>query len=95
MCPCFHVFFNFFSYRSSGLVRVRENQRLSLHQHGSSGMERTIDLLSAFINFIKFTEQWCDPFIKELRDKSAAMLSEREQVTLELEQVQEKIKVLK
>jgi len=57
--------------------------------------ERTIDLLSAFINFIKFTEQWCDPFIKELRDKSAAMLSEREQVTLELEQVQEKIKVLK
>jgi hypothetical protein len=38
VCPCFHVFFNFFSYRSSGLVRVRENQRFSLHQHGSSGM---------------------------------------------------------
>jgi kinetochore protein Nuf2 len=57
--------------------------------------ERTIDLLSAFINFIKFTEQWCDPFVKDFRDKSAAMLVEREQVTLELEEVQERIRVLK
>jgi|ERR1700722_2326182 len=77
VCPCFHVFFNFFSYRSSGLVRVRENQRLSLHQHGSSGMERTINLLSAFINLIKFTEQRRYLLVEELRDKSTAMLAER------------------
>jgi kinetochore protein Nuf2 len=57
--------------------------------------ERTIDLLSAFINFIKFTEQWCSPFIKELRDKSVAVITEREQVALELAEMQEKIKKLK
>jgi kinetochore protein Nuf2 len=57
--------------------------------------ERTIDLLSAFINFIKFTEQWCNPFVKDLRDRSSAMITEREQVALELEAVQEKIQGLK
>ena len=57
--------------------------------------ERTIDLLSAFITFIKFTEQWCNPFIKELRDKSVAVITEREQAVLELAEMQEKIKKLK
>jgi kinetochore protein Nuf2 len=51
--------------------------------------------LSAFINFIKFKEQWCDPFVKDLRDKASAAIVEREQVALELEEIRVRIKVLK
>jgi len=54
--------------------------------------ERTIDLLSAFINFIKFTEQCCDSFVKGLRDKSAAMIVERDQVSVALQESQERIR---
>jgi kinetochore protein Nuf2 len=56
--------------------------------------ERTIDLLSAFINFIKFTEQCCDEFVKDLGDKLAAKITERDQVSSALQETQEKIRGL-
>ena len=54
--------------------------------------ERTIDLLSAFINFIKFTEQCCDALVKSLRDKSMDMITEREQMLRALSETRERIR---
>jgi kinetochore protein Nuf2 len=82
----------FFSTRFAEVARINDFHAADMVY---PARERTIDLLLAFIDFVKFTEQWCDPFVNELRGKSAAMLSEREQVNLELEQVQQKIQVLK
>lgn len=53
--------------------------------------ERTLILLSAFINFVKFTEQYCDAFLKDLKDKSDALIVRREDVTVELNEIQDKI----
>ena len=46
--------------------------------------ERTLVLLSAFINFIKFTEQYCDVFLKDLRDRSDTLIVRRQEVTARL-----------
>ena len=56
--------------------------------------ERTRFILSAFINFVKFAEQ-CTSFVSGLRDKSATIIEEREQVTQELAAVQHKLTTLK
>ena len=53
--------------------------------------ERTLILLSAFINFVKFTEQYCDAFLKDLRDRSDTLIVQREDVTAELNEIQDKI----
>jgi kinetochore protein Nuf2 len=87
-----HIKFYFLSTRFAEAARINDFCAADMVY---PERERTIDLLSAFINFIKFTEQWCNPFIKELRDKSAAAITEREQVVLELAEIQEKIKKIK
>jgi kinetochore protein Nuf2 len=56
---------------------------------------RTMVLLSAFINFIKFTEQFCHPFVKDLRDHSHNILKEREKVAKELDKVHSEIETIK
>jgi kinetochore protein Nuf2 len=53
--------------------------------------ERTLRLLSAFINFIKFTEQYCDTFLKDLRDRSDTLIVRRDGVTARLKEVQDKV----
>lgn len=45
---------------------------------------RTRNILSAFINFIKFTEQ-CQPFINSLRSESARLAEERATVSRQLD----------
>ncbi|KAG1775010.1 Nuf2 family-domain-containing protein [Suillus placidus] len=55
---------------------------------------RFILILSAFINFVKFTEQ-CTTFISNVREKSAQVIEEREQVIQELSAVQHNLAVLK
>lgn len=62
---------------------------------GQPGRERTLYLLSAFINFVKFTEQWCNHFIKSICDKSAATVAERDEVALKLDLVTHEINALK
>lgn len=57
--------------------------------------ERTLILLSAFINFVKFTEQYCNAFVKDLRDRSEAIIIERDQVNEQLNEIQHKIEALK
>ncbi|KAG1883082.1 hypothetical protein F4604DRAFT_1984959 [Suillus subluteus] len=56
--------------------------------------ERTRFILSAFINFVKFAEQ-CTTFISNVREKSAQVIEEREQVIQELSEVQHNLAVLK
>jgi kinetochore protein Nuf2 len=57
--------------------------------------ERTLILLSAFINFVKFTEQYCNTFVKDLRDRSEAIIIERDQVIEQLNEIQERMEILK
>lgn len=56
---------------------------------------RTLILLSAFINFVKFTEQFCDLFVKNLREHSEKILVEREDMVEELAKVQREIDSIK
>ncbi|CAA7267980.1 unnamed protein product [Cyclocybe aegerita] len=57
--------------------------------------ERTIVLLSAFINFVKFTEQFCDPFLKDLRERSDTLIAQRDNVQDQLNEIQRKLDELK
>ncbi|KAG6811487.1 hypothetical protein H0H92_007179 [Tricholoma furcatifolium] len=57
--------------------------------------ERTLILLSAFINFIKFTEQYCNSFIKDLCDRSETMIIERDQISDQLAELERDIGALK
>lgn len=57
--------------------------------------ERTAVLLSAFINFIKFTDQYCDAFLKDLRERSDSLDIRRVNVTDELREVETKYDELK
>ncbi|KAL6309187.1 Nuf2 family-domain-containing protein [Sparassis latifolia] len=56
--------------------------------------ERTRSIFSAFINFVKFSEQ-CEPFITRLRDKSASALKERDEVGHQLVDMKEKLAAVK
>ncbi|KAJ6547229.1 Nuf2 family-domain-containing protein [Mycena capillaripes] len=57
--------------------------------------ERTLYLLSAFINFVKFTEQFCEPFVKKLRERSDEMVAERDRVTRRLLDITQEIDAMK
>ncbi|KAK7023807.1 Nuf2 family-domain-containing protein [Favolaschia claudopus] len=57
--------------------------------------ERTVQLLSAFINFVKFTEQFCVPFVEKLRERSDEIVTERERVSRRLEAITQEIDALK
>lgn len=56
--------------------------------------ERTRHVFSAFINYVKFYEQ-CEPFTTRLRNRSAAVLQEREKVVQQREEIQQKIATLR
>lgn len=57
--------------------------------------DRTIVLLSAFINFVKFTEQYCDPFLKDLRERSDALIIRRDDVADQLNEIRQSFDELK
>ncbi|KAF8350920.1 Nuf2 family-domain-containing protein [Amanita rubescens] len=57
--------------------------------------ERTLNLLSGFINFVKFTEQYCSPFVLELRGRSDALLVDKKLVYEQLLEVRQKLDELK
>ncbi|KAA1478749.1 hypothetical protein DENSPDRAFT_875827 [Dentipellis sp. KUC8613] len=56
--------------------------------------ERTRSILSAFINFIRFSEQ-CIPFVMSLREKSASLNDERAQAEKDLADIQRKVLEIK
>ncbi|KAJ6611798.1 Nuf2 family-domain-containing protein [Mycena sp. CBHHK59/15] len=57
--------------------------------------ERTVFLLSAFINFVKFAEQHCEPFFKKLRDHSNKIVAERDRISHRLIEITEEIDTMK
>ncbi|KAF9066875.1 Nuf2 family-domain-containing protein [Rhodocollybia butyracea] len=57
--------------------------------------DRVILLLSAFINFVKFTEQLCEEAVRKLSAHSEAILTERDQAAKDLHEVEGKIRQLK
>lgn len=56
--------------------------------------ERTRNILSAIINFIKFAEER-GTFLKKLRDQSTSALDERERLTHEIAEIKKKIEEIK
>lgn len=56
--------------------------------------ERTRLILSAFINFVKFSEQ-CMPLVSKLREKAADLIRERESVFDERARLQAQLADLK
>lgn len=56
--------------------------------------ERTRLILSAFINFVKFSEQ-CIPFVAGIRGKAADLIQEREDVSDELSKLEIQLAQLK
>ncbi|KAF7295191.1 hypothetical protein MIND_01057900 [Mycena indigotica] len=57
--------------------------------------ERTLFVLSGFINFIKFTQQYCEDVVRKLRDNSEGIIVEREKVSKKLSQITEEIEHIK
>jgi kinetochore protein Nuf2 len=83
-----------------GLFRTRFAEAARIYDFSARDIsmpepERTLYILSAFINFIKFTEQHCNPLAIELRDKSATLIAQRDQVTHDLDVVQNSIDISK
>jgi kinetochore protein Nuf2 len=87
--------FNSIFYHSTRFARAAKVEDFSAKDISHPERDRTLTFLSAFINFVKFTEQFCNPFIKELRDRSDTMIVERDQVSKELAEVQQKIELMK
>ncbi|EPT01833.1 hypothetical protein FOMPIDRAFT_1029606 [Fomitopsis schrenkii] len=56
--------------------------------------ERTRAIFSAFINFVKFCEQ-CETFISGLRERSSAVIEERDRVAQRLVETKQKIAFIK
>jgi kinetochore protein Nuf2 len=57
--------------------------------------ERTMILLSAFINFLKFTGGFCDEFLKDLHEDSDALVVQRGNIGDKVREIQEKVDELK
>ena len=83
-------FIRIFTYRIrfAKAARVEDFNSRDIY---SPERERTLILLSAFINFVKFTEQYCDAFLKDLRDRSDTLIVRREDVTARLNEIQAKV----
>ncbi|KAF9052757.1 Nuf2 family-domain-containing protein [Panaeolus papilionaceus] len=78
--------------RFARAARVEDFNARDLH---NPDRDRTIILLSAFINFVKFTEQYSDSFFRELRERSEAVISQRDAVVAQLQETQSKIEELR
>ncbi|KAF8892658.1 Nuf2 family-domain-containing protein [Infundibulicybe gibba] len=79
------------------LTRFAEAARVNDFSAGdvtSPEPERTHHILSGFINFIKFTEQCCNAFVSDLRNRSESILVERDRVAEKLSTIRQKIKAM-
>ncbi|KAJ8514657.1 hypothetical protein ONZ45_g7837 [Pleurotus djamor] len=86
---------NTFLYHMSRFAEAARVEDFNARDLSHPEKDRTLVLLSAFINFVKFTEQWCNPFVKDLRDGSQKLVDDRETVIRELADVRAKVDVLK
>nr|GAT58016.1 predicted protein [Mycena chlorophos] len=77
------------------LARAARSDEFSATDLHAPTKDRTLRHLSAFINFVKFTEQFCYPFVAKLQDSSEKIVHEHERVTRKLNEVTEEINKLK
>lgn len=89
---CYFVFPK--TSRSQQLARAAQINDFSFKDLSSPDPERTRGHLSAFINFIKFSEQRAD-FIMGLRDKSARVNEERDKVVQTLRVTEKEVAAIK
>ncbi|EAU92622.2 hypothetical protein CC1G_01667 [Coprinopsis cinerea okayama7 len=85
---------NLMLYHITRLARAARIDDFNAKDLSSPERDRTLVILSAFINFVKFTEQYCEAFVKDLRDRSATLLLERDQLIGQVEDIQRAIDVL-
>jgi kinetochore protein Nuf2 len=81
-------------YLSQRLARAAQINDFSFKDLSSPDPERTRGHLSAFINFVKFSEQRAD-FIMRLRDKSARTNEERDKVVQALRVAEKEVAAIK
>ncbi|KAJ3867566.1 Nuf2 family-domain-containing protein [Lentinula novae-zelandiae] len=86
---------NLLCYHLTRFANAARVEDFSSYDISKPTKERTLLLLSAFINFVKFTEQLCNPFVNELVNRSNALLVDRDQVSSKLAQTQKQIQELK
>ncbi|KAJ7231452.1 Nuf2 family-domain-containing protein [Mycena haematopus] len=82
-------------YHLTRLARAARVEDFCAKDIQSPERERTVYLLSAFINFVKFTEQFCEPFVKKLRDRSDEIIAERDRISRRLTGITQEIDVMK
>ncbi|KAJ6500334.1 Nuf2 family-domain-containing protein [Mycena sanguinolenta] len=82
-------------YHLTRLARAARVEDFCAKDIQSPERERTLHLLSAFINFVKFTEQFCEPFVKKLRDRSDEIIAERDKVSRRLAGITQEIDAVK
>ncbi|KAF7359470.1 hypothetical protein MSAN_01289800 [Mycena sanguinolenta] len=78
-------------YHLTRLARAARVEDFCAKDIQSPERERTLHLLSAFINFVKFTEQFCEPFVKRLRDRSDEIIAERDKISRRLAGITQEI----
>ncbi|OBZ75713.1 putative kinetochore protein NUF2, partial [Grifola frondosa] len=81
--------------RLRGKIRQRFANAAKIHDFSAKDLyfpdaERTRAIFSAFINFVKFSEQ-CESFITRLRDQSTAVIQERREVVREIAELEQKV----
>ncbi|KAG5650919.1 hypothetical protein H0H81_010526 [Sphagnurus paluster] len=86
---------NFLIYHLTRFAKAARVEDFNAKDVFSPERERTLILLSAFINFVKFTEQYCNAFVKDLRDSGEAITMERDQVSEKLAEIERNISAMK
>lgn len=82
-------------YGSTRFARAARVEDFNAKDIFNPERERTLMLLSAFINFVKFTEQYCNAFVKDLRERSENIVVERDQVSEQLSEIERSIDTMK
>ncbi|KAK2467107.1 hypothetical protein APHAL10511_001365 [Amanita phalloides] len=86
---------NIILYHLSRFARAARIEGFSSKDIVNPERERTLNLLSGFINFVKFTEQYCNPFVLELKGHSSDLLIDKEHVLEQLLEVRKKLDEVK
>ncbi|KIJ99575.1 hypothetical protein K443DRAFT_102011 [Laccaria amethystina LaAM-08-1] len=86
---------NVILYHLTRFAKAARVEDFNFKDISSPERERTLILLSAFINFVKFTEQYCNSFVKDLTDRSSALIVERDQISQQLAEVEQSVEEMR
>ncbi len=83
------------NFHSNRLIEAAGMEGFSLADIVNPKPTRTIQFLAAVINFVKFTDQFCEPFVQELQKRAEDLLNERDQTTEDLANILDRIATMK